>query len=77
MPASSDTPYTSAGGSIVVHRSGSTISLGSSTPAAGYTQEVHDNGPTRVEVRFDNGQTEWRIRVDLVNGELEAETTQH
>ena len=76
-PASSDTPYTSPGGSIVVHRSGSTISLGSSTPAAGYTQEVHDNGPTRVEVRFSNGQTEWRIRVDLVNGELRAETTQH
>ena len=76
-PVSSDTPYSSAGGSIVVHRSGSTISLGSSTPAAGYTQEVHDNGPTRVEVRFNNGQTEWRIRVDLVNGELQAETTQH
>ena len=77
MPVTSDTPYASAGGSIVVHRSGSAISLGSSTPAAGYTQEVHDNGPTRVEVRFDNGQTEWRIRVELVNGELEAETTQH
>ncbi len=76
-PPSSDTPQTSPGGSIVVHRSGSTISLGSSTPAAGYTQEVHDNGPTRVEVRFNNGQTEWRIRVDLVNGELQAETTQH
>jgi hypothetical protein len=51
--------------------------LGSSAPAAGYTQEVQDNGPTRVEVRFNNGQTEWRIRVDLVNGELQAETTQH
>ena len=76
-PTSTDTPYTSAGGAIVVHRSGSTISLGSSSPAAGYTPEVHDNGPTRVEVRFDNGQTEWRIRVDLVNGELQAETTQH
>lgn len=76
-PVSSDTPYSSAGGSIVVHRSGSTISLGSSTPATGYTQEVHDNGPTRVEVRFNNGQTEWRIRVDLVNGELEPEITQH
>ena len=61
----------------MVHRSGSTISLGSSTPAAGYAREVHDSGPTRVEVRFNNGQTEWRIRVDLVNGELEAETTQH
>ena len=76
-PVSSDTPYASAGGSIVVHRSGSAISLGSSTPAAGYTKEVHDNGPTRVEVRFNNGQTEWRIRVDLVNGTLQAETTQH
>ncbi len=76
-PTTSDTPYTSAGGAIVVHRSGSTISLGSSSPAAGYTAEVHDNGPTRVEVRFNNGSTEWRIRVDLVNGELEAETTQH
>ena len=31
----------------------------------GYTAEVHDNGPTRVEVRFSNGQTEWRIRVDV------------
>jgi len=30
-----------------------------------------------VEVRFNNGSTEWRIRVDLVNGQLQAETTQH
>ena len=30
----------------------------SNTPAAGYTADVHDNGPTRVEVRFSNGQTE-------------------
>ncbi len=52
VPVISDTPYASAGGSIVVHRSGPAISLGSSTPAAGYTQEVHDNGPTRVEVRL-------------------------
>ena len=37
---------------------------------AGFTAEVHDNGPTRVEVRFSNGQTEWRIRVDVVNGAL-------
>ena len=44
---------------------GSSISLGSSTPAAGFGAEVHDNGPTRVEVRFTNGRTEWRIRVEL------------
>ena len=34
-------------------------------------------GPDRVEVRFTNKTTEWRIRVDLVNGELVEETTQH
>ena len=72
-----DTPYSSLGGSIVVHRAGDTISLASSTPAVGFTQEVHDNGPTRVEVRFKGDETEWRTRVDLVNGELVAETTQH
>ena len=55
----------------------STVSLASSSPAAGFTAEVHDNGPTRVEVRFSNGQTEWRIRVDVVNGALQPEITQH
>jgi hypothetical protein len=52
-------------------------SLVSSSPAAGYSAEVHDNGPTRVEVRFSNGQTEWRIRVEVANGVLQPETTQH
>ena len=39
-PTTSDTPYASAGGSIVVHRSGSAISLGSSTPA----RRIHPRG---------------------------------
>ncbi len=72
-----DTPYSSPGGSIVVHRAGNTISLASSIAAAGFTREVHDDGPTRVDVRFTGEETEWRIRVDLVNNELVAETTQH
>ena len=69
--------YSSAGGSIVVTSDGTAVSLVSQTAATGYTAEVHDNGPTRVEVRFDNGQTEWRIRVDLVNGDLVPEVSQH
>src|SRR5947209_924821 len=36
--------YTSPGGSIVMRRVGNTISLASTTPSAGFTQEVHDNG---------------------------------
>jgi hypothetical protein len=77
VPPVSDTPFSSPDGSIVVHRSGNTISLASSGPSGGFTQEIHDNGPTRVEVRFNDGNAEWRIRVDLINGQLQAETTQH
>jgi hypothetical protein len=72
-----DEPFTSDGGSIVVRLADGQVSLVSSSPAAGYTAEVHDNGPTRVEVRFSNGETEWRIRVDVANGVLQPEITQH
>ncbi len=78
LPVPQTPTYSSAGGSITVNfDGGSTVSLASSSPAAGFTAEVHDNGPTRVEVRFSNGQTEWRIRVDVVNGALQPEITQH
>ena len=53
------------------------MKLSKTAAAPGYTPEVHDNGPSRVEVRFDNGQTEWRIRVELANGQLTPEVTQH
>lgn len=70
--------FSSVGGSITVSGDGSTISLASSTPATGFTTEVHDNGPNRVEVRFSSGGTEWRIRVELVGGgALTSEVTQH
>jgi len=77
VPVASDAPFSSPGGSIVVRRVGSSISLASSTPAAGFVAQVHDNGPTRVEVRFTEGSTEWRIRVDLVGDQLQSEVTQH
>jgi hypothetical protein len=69
--------YTSDGGSITVDFVDGRVSLTSSSPAAAYGDEVHDNGPSRVEVRFNNGQTEWRIRVDVVNGQLVPEVSQH
>jgi hypothetical protein len=75
--APSQTSFTSDGGSIVVTVTNGRVSLASSSPAPGYGVEVHDNGPTRVEVRFDNGQTEWRVRVDVVDDRLVPEITQH
>jgi hypothetical protein len=76
-PTVQDFPYSSAGGSIVVRLSGGALSLLSSSPAGGYTAEVHDSGPSRVEVRFSDGSTEWRIRVDLVDGQPQPEITSH
>jgi hypothetical protein len=73
--------FSSVGGSIVVAVDGGSISRASSNPAAGFGVEVHDNGPSRVEVRFfgtgTNGGTEWRIRIEVVDGGLTAEITQH
>jgi hypothetical protein len=69
--------FSSVGGSIVVAVNGSSLSLVSTTPAAGFEAEVHDSGPGRVEVRFGNGGTEWRIRIELGAGGLTSEITQH
>jgi hypothetical protein len=69
--------FTSVGGSITVVISSGSISLGTASPAAGFSSEVHDNGPTRVEVRFSSGDTEWRIRVEVGPGGLTSEITDH
>jgi hypothetical protein len=73
--ATAGASYSSAGGSITVRLADGQASLVSDTPTAGYTAEIHDNGPTRVEVRFNNGSGEWQIRVDVVNGALVPEIT--
>jgi hypothetical protein len=73
-----DQAFSSAGGSITVTVANGAVSLASSSPAAGFDAEVHDNGPSRVEVRFfSSGGQEWRIRVELAGGGLTSEITQH
>ena len=69
--------YQSNGGSVTVKLDHGALSIISTNVASGYTEERHDTGPDRVEVRFKSDKTEWRIRVDLVNGEMVEETTQH
>jgi hypothetical protein len=77
-PAPSGTQsFSSAGGSITVTVTNGMLSLTASSPAAGFTADVHDNGPSRVEVRFSDGQTEWRIRIELDGGALTSEITHH
>jgi hypothetical protein len=69
--------FSSDGGTITVQQRNGQVSLLSASATAGFATEVHDNGPTRVEVRFTNGNTEWRIRVDLVDDNLVPEVSQH
>ena len=69
--------FSSAGGTVQVTLTDGTVSLTSSTPAAGFTAEVHDNGPRRVEVRFFSGGNEWRIRVEPAGGAFVSEISQH
>jgi type II secretory pathway pseudopilin PulG len=75
-PSSQPQTYSSVGGSITVSFANGRVALASHSPAPGYTAEIHDNGPTRVEVRFTNGETEWRVRVDVANGTLVPEITE-
>ena len=69
--------YSSTGGTVTVKLENGALSIVSTQAAAGYSEERHDTGPDRVEVRFTNDKGEWRIRVDLVNGQPVEETTQH
>ena len=69
--------FSSVGGSIVVAVNGSSISLASNSPAAGFGAEVHDNGPTPGR----GAVHQWRHRVAHPHrarrGGLTSEITQH
>ena len=47
------------------------------TPLTAVATTVRYGDDHRVQVRFSDGQTEWRIRVDVMNGALAPEITQH
>ena len=52
--------------------SGSALSLGSMSPAAGFTPEVEDNQADRVRVRFRSDSDDARIEVRVNDGQLEV-----
>jgi hypothetical protein len=66
--------YTTVGGSAVVRLQDPNVSLVSQSAAPGYTATVHKSGPDEVDVRFDNGENETRIRVRFHDGMLDELT---
>lgn len=65
--------YVAPGGSVTIRYANGEIHIVSVTPTAGCSVERHDDGPDRVEVRFQNCAQESRIRVDLQDGQLVQE----
>ena len=70
-PAPQFQTFSGVGGSVTVKLANGVLSLQSYSATSGYTAEVTTNRSDRVEVRFDNGSNETRIRVDLVGGSMQ------
>jgi hypothetical protein len=68
-PAPFTKTYDSSGGSITVSWNGSSLSLDSVNPGAGYTGEIEDNAAARIRVRF-RGPGDSRIEVRFENGQV-------
>ncbi len=74
LPASdSEETVVSECGSVVVGISGSEVSVVSVNPMAGHSYDVHNSGPEKVEVSFENGSSHCEIEAHVAGGELVTE----
>jgi hypothetical protein len=58
---------------LVRYRDGEVV-LGSASPAAGFAAEVKKDGPSEVDVEFESGSAEYRVRARWSDGALSVET---
>jgi len=58
----------SSGGTVTARATGSDIILVAATPNEGWSMEIKKAGPDRVEVRFEKGSAENRIRLEVQGG---------
>ena len=47
-----------------------TVELDAAAPAVGFTMEIEDDGPDKVEVRFRSDEHESRFKADWEGGEF-------
>lgn len=72
-PASGQETINSNCGSISVSYSGDAITLTATQPAAGYTPDIKNAGPSEVEVGFANGSGECEIKARMDDGQLRTD----
>lgn len=62
--------FSGVGGSVTVRMQNGSLTLVSSSPAAGFVADVRKASGDRVEVRFESGAHRTEIRIDLVGGSM-------
>ena len=62
--------YSSPGGSVSIAFTNGALSLVSADAAFLFTATIENAGPQRIDVRFRALLVEWRIRVDVENGQI-------
>lgn len=72
-PASGQQTINSNCGSISVSYSGDSITLTATQPAAGYTPDIKNAGPSEVEVGFADGSGECEIKARMDDGQLRTD----
>jgi hypothetical protein len=45
------------------------------SPAPGYVAEIKDQASDRVRVEFDNGDSRWRIEIEVDDGQIRERIT--
>src|SRR4051794_24010430 len=74
--APSTKSFSTAGGVVAATCRGSVVSLESARPADGWSVEVKDRGPDRVEVRFENDSGDrTEVRVSCSHGDPVKESS--
>lgn len=69
-PAPVTQTFSGVGGSVTVRMQNGTLTLVSSSPAAGFAADVRKASGDRVEVRFESSAHRTEIRIDLVGGSM-------
>lgn len=69
-------PINTAGGKVIVSYTEDEVRLSSATPNPGFDMEIEDAGPEKVDVRFRNDDTEYRVEVRWESGELTVDVNQ-
>jgi hypothetical protein len=69
--------YRSGGGSVVVRVWNGELTLLDVSAAAGYSASIRDDGPSRIEVRFENGNDVSRIVLRVSSGHVVQSNSVH